>query len=187
MLRRRMLVVAVVALLLPPVTGAGEIQSIEVTRDDGAIVAEARFTIDVPTDAVLRAFRNIDGLVQLNPAVQASESELRADGRTRVRTRVRDCVAFVCRSILIVEDMHIHDDYRITSRIVPNAGDFETGYTSWRLSATADGTSVHYVSRITPQFRLPAMIGSRAVRGSLRRQILATSLGLEVLHRQTLR
>ncbi len=171
--------VAIAALACSMASSAAVIESLTVAKDGSDYVAEARFVIDAPHDTVFGAFTAFDRLSDLNPAVIESRAEMLANGSVRVTTRLKECLAFFCRSVAVVEDVNIDGLDVVQAIMVPELSDFARGHTTWRFADLGRRTRVHYKSRVTPRFWLPAMIGSRVVRNALQRQIRTASEHLE--------
>ncbi len=161
---------------------AASIDQVYVTKDQQSFVAVADFTIDLPRGEVVKAFGAVDRFAELNPAVQSSSAEIQADGVIRVSSVINDCVVLFCRSFAMVEDFRFDGQYGMQTTIVPELSDFSYGTATWHFTDLGQQTRVSYRSQVTPDFWLPPLLGVRAIRKSLIRQIRATSDILESLH-----
>lgn len=164
---------------LSGVATAGQIDQVTVNRDGRSIVSEADFVIDAPRKAVIEAFSTFAELEKLNPAILESHSEPADDGKQLVTTRLRDCVAMFCRTVTLVERVEVTADGTIRADIAPDRGDFKSGHTVWTFIAAGEQTKVSYRSTVEPDFWLPPLLGPRAMRRALKRQITASAENLE--------
>lgn len=165
--------------LIPTAAGAASVQEITVARDGQFIVSEANFTVDVPRREVVAAFSSFAELARLNPAILDSHAVAEGHNRSLVTTRLRDCVAMFCRTVTLAERVEVLADGTIRSEIVPEVGDFTAGHAAWTFEAEGQQTRVTYRSNVKPDFWLPPLLGKRAMRTTLRRQIEASIETLE--------
>ena len=175
---RRLFIVLVLILGSPPIH-AWEIVDLRVSKEGGSFTTEAQFLVDVPHQAVVEAFTAFDRLADLNPAVVESSARMMPGGAMRVSTRLRDCIGLFCRSFNLVEDVRLGDNGTISAKIVKDGSDFDHGYSSWRISSVGTQTRVEYHSVMKPGFWTPPLLGLRAIRKSLHRQIRQTAENLE--------
>ena len=158
---------------------AAEIEALRVSKSSGVVDTRSEFVIEAPYRAVFNAFTAFERLGELNPAVVASRVEELTPGRLRVSTRIRDCVALFCRTVDLVEDIALRNSDEVSATVVPELSDFESGHATWRFFDLGGKTRVIYVSRVKPKFWLPPLVGTRAIRKTLRRQISFTAANLE--------
>ena len=165
------------------VADAASVHEITVSRQDGSIVSAADFVIDVPRADVIAAFSAFSELSRLNPAIIESRSQRDVGGRDKVTTRLRDCVAMFCRTLTLVELVTVAADGTIRAEVAPEGGDFTSGSTVWTFEADGERTHVSYRSKVKPDFWLPPVVGQRAMRSALARQIAASVANLEQRYR----
>ena len=151
---------------------AAQVDRISITKDGKYYVTEAEFLISVPRPQVFQAFTEFDNLPVLNPAVIHSSAKPLSQDTSRVTTRVKDCVGVFCRSLTLVEDVTIDPKGIVNSIMVEGLSDFTAGQTTWQFDAYGDKTRVRYSSRVRPGFWLPPLVGKRAMRKALTRQII---------------
>ena len=152
---------------------------LSVERSGGQFVAEAEFVIAADRDVVVRTFTSFNDLQKINPAIRSSSAQPAADGKLQVTTNMHDCVAMFCRSLVIVELVDVGEDGTITASVLPGAGDFSAGQSTWRFEETETGTRVTYRSEMRPDFWMPPLLGKRAMQRALKRQIKASIRNLE--------
>ena len=160
---------------------AATVNEVTLTRDGKTLVAEADFIVDVSRDEVVRAFTSFDQLEKINPAILSSHAESTGHNRFKVTTRMSDCVALFCRSLTLVELVSIDGDGNIVAEIDPSGSDFKAGRTEWTFESLGSQTRVTYKSAMRPDFWMPPLVGPRAMRKALRRQIAASVQNLESL------
>lgn len=160
---------------------AVDIEHLSVVRKGRAFATHAVFFVDVPRETLVRSASDFERMAHINPAVLSTAVQMRPSGDRRVTTTLRDCVSAVCRTVVLVEDVRTAASGELSSRVVPGAGDFSWGRASWRFDDHAGGTRVHYRGEIKPSFWVPRLIGSGAFKRSLKRQVTATALRLEML------
>lgn len=158
---------------------AVEIERVSVVRKGPVYTSDATFVIDLPRDQVFLAFTAFQELATLNPAVTESRTETNQDDGLRVTTRIRDCIALFCKSVTLVEDVMLRGERSVHSIVVPGLSDFASGETNWEFRSIGSKTHVRYRSEMQPNFWLPPLLGSRALRKGLRRQIETTAGNLE--------
>jgi hypothetical protein len=103
------------------------------------------------------------------------------DGRQRIRVRFRSCVLIFCKTIRQVKDVTAGPTGDILTVMVPEQGDFTSGWERWRILAEQDKTRVYYTAKIVPGFRLPPLIGPSILKGKLRKMLIGTAKKLETL------
>ena len=163
---------------------AARVHDISVSREEGSIVSTADFVVNVPRADVIKAFSSFSKLSRLNPAIIESRSRPDDNGRDLVTTRLRDCVAMICRTLTLVELVTVDADGTIRAEIAPEGGDFKSGSTVWTFEADGERTRVSYRSTVEPDFWLPPVLGQRAMRSALARQIAASAENLEDRYRK---
>lgn len=160
---------------------AAKVDNISIVKQDKYYVTNAQFLIDVPRANVFDAFTQFDRLSAINSAVIDSSVEEVSEDTTRVTTRVRDCVGLFCKTLTLVEDVTVLNEGTIRSTMVHELGDFKDGNTLWEFESLGQQTKVRYHSRVRPGFWLPPLIGKRAMRKVLTRQIIAAVNNLEAI------
>ena len=168
-----------VFVLMVSAASAANLHGIEVSRQGGSIVSTADFVVALPRADVIDAFSSFSELARINPAIVESQSRPASDGRDEVTTRLRDCVAMFCRTLTLVELVSIDADGTIRAEIAPEGGDFRGGSSVWTFTADGERTRVSYRSTVKPGFWLPPVLGERAMRKALARQIAASVENIE--------
>jgi len=185
---RKKSLAAMAAGILLGILGAGggiaaQIDAINVTdRDDGyRIVFDA--VIDAPPSRVHKVLVDFANIGKINPDVTDVSVGIAPTGRgePRVRSVIESCVLFFCRQLVQVEDVTEPDSHTIVTTIVPDAGDFKSGATLWRLTAEGPCTRLHYEATRATNFWIPPLIGPWAVKSKMREQLEYSILAVERL------
>ena len=164
---------------------AAEVQAINVLHRDNAFEIAFDAVVDAPAPEVYAVLADYGRLGKLNPVITAMSVEAAPTGRgERVRSVIRTCVWFFCRQIVQVEDVTEPDRSTISARIVPGAGDFESGSCSWRVTDEGLRTRLHYEAIRVAAFWIPPLIGPWAIKRTLREQLESSIVVLERLANQ---
>jgi hypothetical protein len=164
-------VCAVAALLacLPgePAT-ALEVQNVEASWSEPAYRVSLVALVDASPEQVAAVLLDYDAYPQLDPRIRRSESQPgETPGVTIMRTRVRFCAGFFCRTIDRVEEVR-HADGEIVATVIPEQSDLHRGsmHATWR--AEGQQTLVTYDAEFTPAFWVPEIIARRYAAPELR-------------------
>jgi hypothetical protein len=152
------------------VRGQAVILFTDVVHEAGAFHLTSTAVFEAPLASVYAVLADYDELARLSPTVAESEVLFRGsdDVPPRVRTVLRGCVLFFCRSVVRVEEMFLVPGRVITTRVLPELSDFRGGFAQWTFYALEDGrTRVDMEVRVLPDFFIPPLIGPLAVRRQL--------------------
>ena len=149
---------------LPPSTHAITVRSLQSTYSAPTYRVSLVALVDAPpqdVEAVLVDYRNYRSL---DPRIRTSEvlSTVPADA-TVVRTRIRFCAAFFCRTIERVENVE-HRPGELLATVIPERSELRRGVTRTAWRAEGSGTLVTYEAEFVPDFRVPDLIARRATR-----------------------
>jgi hypothetical protein len=170
--------------------GAGEASAAqlnEVTVSNGQAGLRLTFdaVVDAPERRVYQVLSDYARFGRMNPAIISMSVAPAPDGRgSRVRSVLKSCVWFFCRTVVTVEDVTEPDGRTIEARIVPGQGDFEGGSSLWRLTAEGARTRLRYQSTRVASFWIPPLIGPWMIKRTLREQLEASLRVLERLAEQ---
>jgi hypothetical protein len=167
-------------LLIPAAAQAGRILDSSVTLDDGVYSISVAARIAAPADTVYRFITDYDRLTTINTAIRESRI-IRTDGpdRHRVRTVIRACILFFCRSVLQVQDMERHAGHRLVAVIIPEASDFRQGRAEWRLAGAGADTTMYFEAKLEPAFWVPPVIGPWLFRNKIVSELLESAAHME--------
>ena len=155
-----------------------EIQHLEVNREGEGLQIEASVFIDAPSDLIYEALTDFDNLHQLSKGIK--KSHLVPDTvDLEVFTRRRSCFLLLCFTSEVVETVTYPEPGVIVSTIVPSKSDFKSGVMRWRIVADGKGSTMHYDASMVPDFWIPRVIGSGAIRRTMKKQLKQMSSTLE--------
>lgn len=156
-----------------------------VVRHGGAYSISFEAMIDAAPRQVYAVLSDFSRFRELSPAVVSVRVTAAPGGHgVRVRSVLKSCVWVFCRSVVEVQDVVEPDARTIVGRIVPGRGDFERGWTIWRVSALDGRTRVRYEASFVPAFWVPPLIGPWAIERSLSAEFDASMPALERLASQ---
>lgn len=143
-------------------------------------VAEFQVRIDTPPELVHRRLTDYGRLHRLSPAIrEARVLGAPRPGVVRVYTRTRDCVLFLCWTVVNVQDVTEPRPGRIRAHTVPELSDFAFGRAEWDLRADGAGTLVRHRAEFTPKFWLPPGLAAWWLRQRLSAEAVQTARRIE--------
>jgi hypothetical protein len=172
------------ALLLAgsPASHGTEIRDFVVSHDRANYSVDMQFVTRASASQLLTVLTDYPRLVRLDASLVSTEVlPGAAPGATRVRTRAKGCVLFLCVDIVRVEDVTRTVDGALEARMVPGMGDFKSGFTRCTLEDGRAGTQAHYTSTLEPDFFIPPLIGPVLVERGLRQGLARTVNNLDRL------
>ena len=160
---------------------AATVESLQISKHKKFYQTRAEFIVNAPQQEVFAAFTLFENLTRINPSIINSSAIPLTNVTTRVTTQVKDCMGLFCKSLTLVEDVTVSDNQRVRSQMVAGLGDFDAGHTEWEFQAYGNKTRVVYSSRVKPGFWLPPVVGKKAMKKALRRQIVDSVENLEAI------
>jgi hypothetical protein len=177
----RTAVILGVLLLIPAVSHAGKIIESSVTLDDGVYTINALALIDAPPATVFHIITDYEHLSSVNQSIRESRIiETYSPLRHRVRTVIRACILFFCRSVLQVQDIEQVGESRLVADIVPALSDFRQGRAEWELAGSGGGTSMQFTAQLEPAFWVPPIIGPWLFRHKIINELLESAAYMEM-------
>jgi Polyketide cyclase / dehydrase and lipid transport len=159
---------------------AADVKTLRVFRDQDTYHIIFDAIVDAPAHKVYRLLSDYAHLDRLSPTIIAITVQPTPQGTgERVRSVLRSCVLVFCREVVEVEDVTQSDGKTIAAEIVPGEGDFQGGYTLWRIQAAGSRTRLHYEATRTPAFWVPRLVGSQMIEATMRNQFAASVARLE--------
>lgn len=164
---------------------AAQINELTVTHRDDQFRIVFDAVVDAPAPRVYAVLSDYAALGRLNPVISTMSVDAAPDGHSkRVRSVIRSCIWFFCKELVQVEDVTEPDPSTITARIVPGAGDFESGSCYWRVTREGLQSHVHYEATRAAAFWIPPVIGPWAINRAVREHFEASIANLERLANQ---
>jgi hypothetical protein len=159
---------------------AADVKTLKVFRDQDTYHLVFDAVVDAPARKVYRLLSDYAHLDRLSPAIVAiTVQPMRSGTGQRVRSVLRSCFLVFCKDVVEVENVTQPDGQTITAEIVPGEGDFQGGYSRWRIQATGSRTRLHYEATRIPAFWVPRLVGSWMIKATMRNQFAASTARLE--------
>ncbi|MBA2410373.1 MAG: hypothetical protein H0V62_11645 [Gammaproteobacteria bacterium] len=163
-------------------TRAGEVEQLDVEHQDGIYNITMTFSVAAPLGAVRAVLTDYAHLSALNSAIVESQVLLaRNDNSTRVRTRTKDCILFLCADITRIEDVTSDGAGGFQATIVPGLSDMKSGLARWRIQSRKEITRIAFDARMEPDFWIPPLIGPMLIKHRLRTHLKETAENVERL------
>jgi hypothetical protein len=170
--------------LLNPLARAAELAELEVSEGEGIYRISLAMQVQAPAHYVRRVLTDYARIYRLNPAITESEILPSSDdGVVRVRTRIRDCIAFFCKEIDVVEDVRESGPDGLQVTTVPALSSFKSGSAEWQIHGMGDRSQVIYQAEMEPDFYIPPLIGSFVIKQRLRETMLTSLARIECIAR----
>ena len=120
--------------------------------------------VDAPPQDVEAVLVDYSNDHRLDPRIRTSEvlPPVSADA-TVVRTRIRFCAVFFCRTIERVENVS-HRPGELLATVIPERSELRSGVTRTGWRAEGSGTLVTYEAEFVPGFRVPYLLARGATR-----------------------
>lgn len=130
------------------------------------------FEVQASPAQAMQVLTDYEGLVDLGPAIIASEVlDLVDETTTKVRTVIKDCILFFCRKITRVENIVQHGNEKLEMFIIPNLSDVHSGYSVWSLRDNYSGTSMRFDANFQSKFWIPPIIRSQVLTRKFKRRV----------------
>ncbi len=185
-MRHRLVATGVIVLLAccVPRLYAGEVEDAKVTQKQGRYSLDLTMRIDSDPAAVHALVSDYANLERISDIIIDSELLDGADGdRPRRRVETETCILFFCFTATLVEDVIEAEDRAIRTTVVPALSDYRYGESLWQISAAGGGTRIHFTATLEPDFWIPPVIGTWAMKRTMRTEAEDTILKVEQLTR----
>jgi hypothetical protein len=167
--------------LAPPLY-AGEVETLDVDHEGDIYHVIMIFNVAASVARVRAVLTDYTHLSALNAAIVESDVlPAPNENATRVRTRTKDCILFLCADITRVDDVTRDADGGFRATIVPRLSDMKSGLARWRLQSRQDTTRIAFEARMEPDFWIPPLIGPALIKYRLRAHLQETAVNLERL------
>ena len=173
--QRAQLILALPAMLVALQAIALDKDEVHVREEGRAYRIRMAFDVPATVEQVKSVLTDFTHPSRLNSAVQAREVLGQQEGIVRVRTEIRDCVVFFCKTMVLVQDVTVAAN-EVHAEVVPDTSDFRHGVLRWSIDNAGSGVShVVFEAFMEPNFFVPPIIGDFLLRTALRKQVLATA------------
>lgn len=162
-------------------TFAYEIETLDVTHDDGHYTANFSVWLAVPAGKVRALATDYEHLAQLSDLVAESRVLSISGNTTRLKLVLRACLLFFCKSVSRVEDVVAEANGDITTRALPEQSDFRVATERWRILPEGSGTRFVYQAEMEPDFFIPPIVGPFVMRRVMERELRESAVRFEQL------
>ena len=162
---------------------AAELTNIDVQRKGKRFYMDSTLLIDAPVEAMYSVLTDYNSMHQFSRGIVHSQDVTPdSEGKPRVYTHIRGCVAFLCRSIERVERLDTIKNKQIIATLDPSVSkNVAWNISTWDLEALdllpdnknsknseiKTGTRIRYRMEFEPDFWVPPLIGGYLVKKSL--------------------
>jgi len=161
--------VVLAGLLCCPKLAAGEVHHAGVEKDGPVYHLDLDATIEADPDTVFGIVTDYEQLHELSRVVQESHLQ-RLNGTSRLTLLARSCILLFCFRVTAVSDLR-EDERTVYATIVPGAGDFKSGNTTWRFEQGENHSCrVRISGEMVPDFWIPPVIGPLILRLKVARE-----------------
>ena len=149
---------------------AVEILAVEVKSKGGIYTLYGESLIEAPANVIFGILLDYDNFHRLASGIaETSFLPVRDYGVLIGYTRINTCVWFYCRKVEKVDRIQAIAPEEIRTDAIPAESDFRMNRAKWSLENVAGGTRVIYKAEIEPDFWMPPLIGTWAIKRKLRR------------------
>jgi len=151
--------------------GAGELHSLDVTRDGGRYELVAETRLDARAEDIFAVLIDYEdgGFGRISSVYKESDYlEPAPDGTPIVYTRMEGCLLGFCKSMERVERLEVDEPHYIRTVALPEHSDFEFSVSEWELRPVDGGTEVTYRLAFDPAFWVPPVIGPLVLKHQLK-------------------
>ena len=160
--------VGVALLLAAPGAHALSVERLESSFEAGVYRVSLQASVDASPAAVGAVLADFAAYPTLDPRILQSERlGVETDGTVLLRTRIRACEGFFCRTVTRVERVEARPG-ELVATVIPASSEVRRGLTRTEWQAEEGGTRVSYEAEFEPDFWVPAIIGRRFASHMLR-------------------
>ncbi len=160
-----------------------QLQTLEISRDEGVYHVLVDVLIAATPARVRAQLLDVRRLPELNPSVKAVRASEEAGG-LRVESELEECLFGFCRRLLHVQQVETEGDEISAQTLAVQGSSFKSGIARWQLKAEGEGTRLIFTADTEPDLWLPPLIGPSAVMRQLREKTEASLYALERLARE---
>jgi len=156
-------------LLLPALSGAAEMRSVNVEFEDDHYVMHAEIWFDADQETVFGVFLDWDLAVDFSSVIVESKNVGPDEqGGMGFYIHNRGCILFFCKSARRNGSVTSEAFTIIRAIADPETSDFDVSEETWTFSTVDDGTMVRYELRMKPGFWVPPLVGPYFIKKKLR-------------------
>jgi hypothetical protein len=146
---------------------------VNVRYEDKTYYLSAEFNVEATPARVMEVLTDFENISDLNTAIISSELQDSSKGNSlRIKTVVKDCILFFCKSITRVEDIIQFENDKLEAFVLPLLSDLRSGYAVWELTQHSSATMVKYDARMQLKFWVPPVIRSYVLKNKFKRRVI---------------
>jgi len=160
-----------------------EIHQLDVSQQEGGYRLLAESSIAAPREYIHALLEDFEHFHRLTSGITETRFVDDVDtGEQLGFTRIESCVWFFCKTIERTERIESDAPELFRTRAVTELSDFDSYESEWRLVDEPGGTRIFFSAAMEPDFWIPPVIGSWAIRGKLEDTALQMGEAIEYLY-----
>lgn len=165
---RRLRSALLTALAACPIAAeALEVDAIDVRVAEHGYRVRFEAVLAAPVERVVQVLTDYAAYASLDPRIRESEViGAGGAGQVLLRTRIRACAMFFCRTVTRTERV-THRDGRLVAEVLPASSDVRHGLSRTEWHGESGRTRIRYEAEFEPAFWVPGIIASRYAAGAL--------------------
>lgn len=178
----QLIIFLMMSILMSTKIQAATLEALDVSHDSDGYHLNVEMLLDAPARKVRAILMDYSRLDRLNESIIKSDIALSKDtDLVRVRTQLKNCVAFFCSTVDKVEDIYLDKSGTIHGSIIPELSDFESGLSMWQILDDEGGTRIIHTATLKPSIQVPPLLGPHLIKKLMRKEIIASLTNLEAL------
>jgi hypothetical protein len=179
---RLLLLTFMLALCAPRLVAAAAVRDLDVTHNKETYLVTFDVLVAAEAASVREFVSDYTQWPRLSNKVREGQLlKTFPDGRQRVRLDFRSCVLIFCKTIRQIKDVTTRPNGDLVTVMVPERGDFKSGWERWQILVEQNQTRVLYDAVLVPSYRGLPLIGPWIVKSSLRRMLIDAAKKMEAL------
>ena len=167
--------------LLSPVNAA-EMLHMEFWKQDNHYYLRSASTIKAPPELIFRTLLDYQNFYRLSGGIKETRYlEPDTDGTPIAFTLIESCVLFFCRQVKKTERVLIKSDSVIELEADPARSDFKYLHGRWSITKKNNQTILSYEMDMVPDFWIPPLIGTWALKHKLYNSAMNMAYRIEKL------
>lgn len=163
----RLFLGSLLILLVSPVNAA-EMLHMEFWEQDNHYYLRSASTIEAPPELIFNTLLDYQNFYRLSGGIKETRYlEPDADGTPVAFTLVESCVLFFCRQVKKTERVLVKSDSVIELEADPKRSDFKYLHGRWSITKKNNQTILSYEMDMVPDFWIPPLIGTWALKRKL--------------------
>lgn len=180
-LMKRFFLSSLLILQVLPVNAA-EMLHMEFWKQDNHYYLRSASTIDAPPELIFKTLLDYQNFYRLSGGIKETRYlEPDPDGTPVAFTLVESCVLFFCRQVKKTERVIVKTNFVIDLEADPSRSDFKYLHGRWSISRENKQTILAYDMEMEPDFWIPPLIGSWALKHKLYSSAMSMANRMEQL------